>query len=105
MFQNHTKIVSAGGMNRADYVMCECKQIQVLSAMPHCIKLEGISEDMMFLPSLNQRCFGFSVAQRLKELLDLKNKKNSKSRKKRKQNTEDEGKKNWSMIRAEKEDT
>uniref|UniRef100_A0A8C8ANZ5 Rho GTPase-activating protein 39 n=1 Tax=Otus sunia TaxID=257818 RepID=A0A8C8ANZ5_9STRI len=33
----------------------------------------------------------FSVAQRIKELVDLKNKKNSKSRKKRKQNTEDEG--------------
>uniref|UniRef100_A0A8C8SHX4 Rho GTPase activating protein 39 n=1 Tax=Pelusios castaneus TaxID=367368 RepID=A0A8C8SHX4_9SAUR len=32
-----------------------------------------------------------NIAQRIKELLDLKNKKNSKSRKKRKQNTEDEG--------------
>lgn len=33
-----------------------------------------------------------AVAQRIKELADLKTKKNSKSRKKRKQNTEDEGK-------------
>ncbi|NXC18984.1 RHG39 protein, partial [Corythaeola cristata] len=33
-----------------------------------------------------------NIAQRIKELVDLKNKKNSKSRKKRKQNTEDEGK-------------
>ncbi|XP_071428885.1 rho GTPase-activating protein 39 [Pithys albifrons albifrons] len=32
-----------------------------------------------------------NIAQRIKELADLKNKKNSKSRKKRKQNTEDEG--------------
>ncbi|KFZ63889.1 Rho GTPase-activating protein 39, partial [Podiceps cristatus] len=32
-----------------------------------------------------------NIAQRIKELVDLKNKKNSKSRKKRKQNTEDEG--------------
>ncbi|CAM4644504.1 rho GTPase-activating protein 39-like isoform X1 [Caretta caretta] len=32
-----------------------------------------------------------NLAQRIKELLDLKNKKNSKSRKKRKQNTEEEG--------------
>ncbi|XP_010211111.1 PREDICTED: rho GTPase-activating protein 39-like [Tinamus guttatus] len=32
-----------------------------------------------------------NIAQRIKELMDLKNKKNSKSRKKRKQNTEDEG--------------
>uniref|UniRef100_A0A8C3CX09 Rho GTPase-activating protein 39 n=1 Tax=Cairina moschata TaxID=8855 RepID=A0A8C3CX09_CAIMO len=32
-----------------------------------------------------------NIAQRIKELVDLKNKKNSKSRKKRKQNTEEEG--------------
>ncbi|XP_074867532.1 rho GTPase-activating protein 39-like isoform X2 [Carettochelys insculpta] len=32
-----------------------------------------------------------NIAQRIKELLDVKNKKNSKSRKKRKQNTEEEG--------------
>lgn len=41
---------------------------------------------------INPRPLAFSVAQRIKELVDLKTKKNSKSRKKRKQNTEDEGK-------------
>lgn len=52
---------------------------------------------------INLEPFDFSVAQRIKELADLKNKKNSKSRKKRKQNTEDEGKERHSMQGAERE--
>lgn len=72
------------------------------------IKLATVSEGssgfgILLFHIINPEPFDFSVAQRIKELADLKNKKNSKSRKKRKQNTEDEGKGRHSMQGAERE--